>query len=585
MNRVRISSVRFRNVKTLREFSVSLGPMSVAVGPNNSGKSTIIGAFRVLAAGLATARSKSPERLGSTLRAGWRVVDSAIPISMENIHTDYQDVDSTVTFRLTNSSELELVFPSDGGALLYPGRESKQVTRPTEFQLHYPIVVSVVPELGPLEHEEEIVTEETVRRGLTTHRASRHFRNYWRYYPEDFEAFRGDLQRSWPGTDIEAPRLENPLDTKLTMFSREGVYLRELYWAGFGFQVWCQLLTHIRRAQGSTMLLVDEPETYLHPNLQRQILHLLRDSQSDVFIATHSSEIVAEAEPNEIIVIDRSRKSARRAADLRGVQGALTHIGSARNVVMTQLARTSNALLVEGDDFAILRSVARTLKLPGLASGTSIAPMPLDGFPTTERLRSICEGIHESLGADVFVAACFDRDHRCDEEVESLQKSFAKYADLVFILGRHELENYLLSPQVVQRALTRLSTAQSGRSRPPLSASELLSKATESLRGEVVAGRGAELHRYVRPTGVSVLTANRSANAEVELRWAVLEDRISIVPGKELLSFVNRLLQPEGFALSTQALVNSMTASDVPHDLSSFLKKVEKRITSDTRPN
>jgi hypothetical protein len=334
LDRVTISSVRLRNVKTLRDFSVSLGPLSVAVGPNNSGKSTIIGIFRVLAAGLTSARAKSPERFAGS-RLGWRIPDSAIPISMENIHTDYEDIESTATFQLTNGNVFELSFSSTGGALLLLGRESKQVSRPQEFQLNYPVTVSVIPELGPLEHEEDVVIEETVRRGLNTHRASRHFRNYWRYYPDGFETFRTALRRTWPGMDIEPPRLENPVDTKLTMFCREGKFLRELYWAGFGFQVWCQLLTHIQRAQGSTLMVVDEPETYLHPNLQRQVLHLLRDSRSDVLVATHLSEIVAEAEPAEVLIVDRTRRSARRAGDLKGVQGALMHIGSGRNVVLT----------------------------------------------------------------------------------------------------------------------------------------------------------------------------------------------------------------------------------------------------------
>ena len=584
MQRVRISSVRFRNVKTLRDFSILLGPMNVAVGPNNSGKSTIIGAFRVLAAALGTARSKSPEFLGSSLRRGWRVADSLIPISMENIHTDYQEVDSTVTFRLSNGNELELVFPVSGSAVLYLGRESKQVARPAEFQVHYPVVVSVVPELGPLEHEEDIVLEETVRRGLATHRASRHFRNYWRYFPEGFEEFRADLQRSWPGADIEQPRLENPLDTKLTMFSREGVYLRELYWAGFGFQVWCQLLTHLNRAQGSTLLLIDEPETYLHPVLQRQILHLLRNTESDVFIATHSSDIVAEAEPNEILIIDRERKSARRAADLTGVQSALTHIGSERNVVLTQLARTSSALLVEGDDFAILRAIARVLTLPGLATGALIAPMPLAGFPTIERLRSICEGIRESIGPRVFIAACFDRDNRCDDEVDVLLSEFAKWVDRAHILRQHEIENYLLAPDIVERAIDRLSRAHhvARSSVPP--ANDLLMDATDSLRSEVVAARGAERSRYTRPAGVSVLTANRAAAAEVGAAWPQLNDRIGLVPGKELLSALNRMLQPLGFTLSSQSLINSMKPSDIPHELSAFLKAVEARLTTPGTP-
>ena len=577
---VSITSVRFRNVKTLRDFAINLGPMNVAVGPNNSGKSTIIGSFRVLAAGLAAARAKSPDLLGGHLRRGWRVADALIPISMENIHTDYQDVDSTVTFRLSNKNELVLVFPSSGGAILHVGAESKQVTRPAEFRLYYPVQVSVVPELGPLEHEEEIVLEETVRRGLTTHRASRHFRNYWRYFPNGFDDFRAALQRTWPGADIEPPRLENPLDTKLTMFSREGTYLRELYWAGFGFQVWCQLLTHLNRAQGSTMLLVDEPETYLHPVLQRQILHLLREAESDVFIATHSSEIVAEAEPSEILIIDRNRRFARRAADLAGVQSALTHIGSGRNVVLTQLARTSHALLVEGDDFTVLRAIARVLGLTGISTGSALTAIPLDGFPTAERLRSLAQGIREAIGPDVFLAACFDRDNRCDDEVEEFRAQFAKAVDQVHVLRMHEIENYLLAPALIERAIARQSRRNADR--PPLArgATELLMQATERLRDEVVATRGAERARYLRSAGVSILTANREAAAEVTSAWPSLEERMRLVPGKEVLSAINQLLQVDGCSVSVQSLVNSLQPTDVPLDLANFLRKVEARLAS-----
>jgi AAA15 family ATPase/GTPase len=44
----RITSVQFENFKAFGHFSLSLDEVNILAGPNNSGKSTIIGAFRAL---------------------------------------------------------------------------------------------------------------------------------------------------------------------------------------------------------------------------------------------------------------------------------------------------------------------------------------------------------------------------------------------------------------------------------------------------------------------------------------------------------------------------------------------------------
>ncbi|HSU83606.1 MAG TPA: AAA family ATPase, partial [Thermoanaerobaculia bacterium] len=43
---VTITSVEFRNFKAFSHFSISLQSLNILVGPNNCGKSTILGAFR-----------------------------------------------------------------------------------------------------------------------------------------------------------------------------------------------------------------------------------------------------------------------------------------------------------------------------------------------------------------------------------------------------------------------------------------------------------------------------------------------------------------------------------------------------------
>src|SRR5208283_1407048 len=116
MNRIYISSVIFKNYKAFSRFSLSLHDTNILVGPNNCDKSTIIGAFRVLAAGLRRARSQKPERVivGENVSPGYPIPRDQLDISTENIHTDYRDADTSVTFRLSNGNKLHIFFPNKG---------------------------------------------------------------------------------------------------------------------------------------------------------------------------------------------------------------------------------------------------------------------------------------------------------------------------------------------------------------------------------------------------------------------------------------------------------------------------------------
>lgn len=148
--------------------------------------------------------------------------------------------------------------------------------------------------------------------------------------------------------EIELPRRNGMLTGEIVMFCRENRIPREVYWSGFGFQIWCQLLTHISRCKESTILIVDEPEVYLHPDVQRQLLGILRDSGPDIIIATHSTEIMGEADPSEILIINKQKKVAERLKDIEGVQKALNEVGSIQNITLTQLARNGRILLSKG---------------------------------------------------------------------------------------------------------------------------------------------------------------------------------------------------------------------------------------------
>src|ERR1700747_1593405 len=103
--------------------------------------------------------------------------------------------------------------------------------------------------------------------------------------------------------EIERPKIDRSHGKpRLYMFCPEERIPREIFWSGFGFQVWCQMLTYIVKNKSASLLLIDEPDIYLHSDLQRQLLGILKNLGPDIVIATHSTELISEADLNDILV-------------------------------------------------------------------------------------------------------------------------------------------------------------------------------------------------------------------------------------------------------------------------------------------
>ena len=90
MERQQFTSVHFRNYKALKNYSLTLRSFNVLVGPNNSGKSTILGAFRILSEGMRKASFRKPELVRINREETWayQVSLKDLPISTENIFSN-----------------------------------------------------------------------------------------------------------------------------------------------------------------------------------------------------------------------------------------------------------------------------------------------------------------------------------------------------------------------------------------------------------------------------------------------------------------------------------------------------------------
>ncbi len=265
------TSVRFHRYKAFRDYSLSLERFNILVGPNNCGKSTVLGSFRILAEGIRKASSRNPTIVpgpqGET--RGYSIELQDIPVATENVFHDYDDSQpAAITFRVSNGNELLLYFPEHSSCYLICRSRERWVTSTSTFRSQYNISIGFVPILGPVEHDESLFQKEAARLALLTYRAARNFRNIWHHYPEDFDDFRALVQSTWPGMDIVRPEVDTSHDKPLLrMFCPEERIPRKIFWSCFGFQVCCQMLTYIVRWKGSSLFMIDEPDIYLHADL------------------------------------------------------------------------------------------------------------------------------------------------------------------------------------------------------------------------------------------------------------------------------------------------------------------------------
>ena len=584
-----ITSLKLRNFQAFEDYSISLHRTNILVGPNNSGKSTILNAFRILEHALRIARARRPSPVithHENESSGHIISATTLPFSLDNVHYNYIDDNTRLEFRYSNGNQLFLYFPTAGAATMYWDTSGRAIASSASFKRAFPVNIQVIPVLGPIEQDEPPVTDQTVRRAAGTPRASRHFRNYWMKNLDGFDQFACLVEETWPGMSVGRPQILPGVDPRLTMFVSENRIDRELYWAGSGFQIWCQLLTHISRCSASDLLVVDEPEVYLHPEVQRQLLGILRDQHPDILVATHSVEIMSEADPSEILLVNKSHRSARRLLDIEGVQKAIDNIGSIQNITLTELARNGRILFVEGiGDYKVIRRFARTLDFGDLAAGSGLTPLESGGFGSWPKVEALAWGLEKALGPKLRIAAIYDRDYRCEQESIYLSKELENKIEFVHFHKRKEIENYLLSPEPLNRAVMQAIRERSRRTgeeavcevdvRPMLA--QITRRFKADCRGQYV----SKFCDFFKERGRDRAELTTEALELFDRKWAKLDSRLEIVSGKKMLKSIRAKLQKDyKIALSDIRIAAAYKKEEVPMDMASLVARLEQYRTS-----
>ena len=296
-----LRQVKLANFRQFVSFSVRLGAGNILVGPNNSGKSTILDAFRILESCLRHAKTRNPGLLEIRDKGvfdGYEIPDSVLPFSLANVTHNYSDEEACLEFHHLNGAVAFILLHPERATRFYIDKDGARFPKSLKFRNAFPLTIVNIPTLAPLEADESYVVDATEARNAPTRLASRVFRNTWlRRSDSEFEAFKQEIETAWPGIKLQKPIITDFYPRLVRMMFSENRFEREVQWAGFGFQVWMLMHTHFTRASGdNSILIIDEPDVYLHPDLQRKLLASIRKKINQFLVASHSIEIINEAD-------------------------------------------------------------------------------------------------------------------------------------------------------------------------------------------------------------------------------------------------------------------------------------------------
>lgn len=161
-----LRQIRVKNFKRFDEFTMTCSQANVLVGPNNSGKSTLLDALRVLYGALRYARRLKPKLINTDDGEVWgySIPHTSIPIDLTNVTEDCNVSNAEIDFTHDNGTHLHILLHPSHHTQLYIPSISYTVNNGRKYFANFPIDIVIVPTLSPFETAEPYVLDETVVR-------------------------------------------------------------------------------------------------------------------------------------------------------------------------------------------------------------------------------------------------------------------------------------------------------------------------------------------------------------------------------------------------------------------------------------
>lgn len=215
-----------------------------------------------------------------------------------------------------------------------------------------------------------------------------------------------------------------------------------------------------------------------------------------------------------------------------------------------------------------------------LSVGIGLIQLSSGGFGSWNRIAILANSIADTLGTRMDIAAIYDRDYYCDEEIGDVLSELSKKLNFAHVHDRKEIENYLLVPEALDRALLKAVAERMPRGEDAISyippSIDVLVEITNPMKDSIQAQLIAKRTKYLRSSSRDSSETTLAVLSQFAPRWDNIYTRLCIVPGKDVLRSYRRKIQEEfGVSLSNSRIIESMHKEEIPNQLIQLLEIID----------
>jgi len=532
-----ISVKRFKNIETV---DMELARLNVLIGSNNAGKSSILQALQFCVSvaqttslenarwqdeRLSTSLSPtqlvySPLRDVSALAPGGRLrepVEHGISITFQ----DENAQSASLTVRRGRNKNINVEIRGQ-----HLGAQLQLIENPYSIY---------VPGLAGIPAVEEYKNPGIVRRAAARGDANNVFRNILWLLKQDtdnWEQFLWDFNTIFPELVISVDF--NPdRDEHINATIQKGDDILPIDAAGTGVLQAIQILSYIN-VYKPKLLILDEPDSHLHPNNQRKLAAMLvelsqnRDIQ--IILSTHSRHLVDELADvakmhwmnNGVLVNDDEYDGVKVLMDIGALdKGDLLQHGQIKCVLLTEDSKT--------------RAIETILEASGYRM-QEVDVWSYKGCTKIDVALFLAEFIRKhNPGTTIIVHR--DRDYYFDNEIQEFKEKIENARLFCFITEGTDVEAHFLNVDHINYLYPNISKER---------ASEIIMNVTDEKETvsieKFITGRSTIESEIARRTGERIEPAGRIALQAIDLYNT---DKARYRHGKSILGPVKNELQQE----------------------------------------